>query len=386
MAETVGDRAAILEERRKPVGTIAAPFPSAFRPFTARRLCAVWALCAAVVTTPAVHADPLSDSDIKRLAAIWRSEKNDIITAKIKVKAYRLTIDETAKLGNEGIDHAVSLLQKGDVSEFILAVKNVIPATDLDQLVYFGNTIEIVQHAAKLTNRSQKRNSSGAREIALYNGSEEIRLHTDNKQADLYTGNSFIELFNLEQLWRSPAIAEESLKKLPTAKNNGTFSIKGTACSIYGDLATGFVYKEECYDKHGVIVSKRHQFRNIEPNSFPAGTVEIDYSRGTPVLFTYYHFLECTVNEEIPPDTFHVTVPTGYKVVDHRTNANSPLVTTNDGAPVDALQYSPQTRSNTPRPPTYSLELSATAAALFLLLLATLFWRRWRGHRQQPPA
>ncbi len=106
------------------------------------------------------------------------------------MRVFRLTTDETEKLGNEGLDRVVSLLQNGDVDGFVLAVKRVIPAADLDQLVYFGNTVEIIQEGAKLRNRRLSRNTSDTLEIAVYNGSEEIRLDTANRQANLYTGIS----------------------------------------------------------------------------------------------------------------------------------------------------------------------------------------------------
>lgn len=188
------------------------------------------------------------------------------------------------------------------------------------------------------------------------------------------------------------------LKTMPTTKKSTSFSIKGTSWGIDGDLATGFVFKGESYDRHGAIVSKRHQFKNMEPHVFPAGIAETDYSGGAPVLFTYYQVLEWIVNEGVPPDAFHVTVPTGYNVVDYRPNRQTPHVTRNADAPIDALEYRPQTRkasqgvftersrkANTPPPPTYLLLLGVTAAALLLVLLVTLLWRRRRANRAQTP-
>ncbi len=186
----MADLAAVRKDRHKRVGASSQHPQPTSRVFSVRRACALCTLSAAIVIAPAVSAEFLSDAEVKKLVSIWRSQNHGVRTAKIKMRVFRLTTDETEKLGNEGLDRVVSLLQNGDVDGFVLAVKRVIPAADLDQLVYFGNTVEIIQEGAKLRNRRLSRNTSDTLEIAVYNGSEEIRLDTANRQANLYTGIS----------------------------------------------------------------------------------------------------------------------------------------------------------------------------------------------------
>lgn len=292
-----------------------------------------------------------SDKDDPRnaLAATWRAQRSEIVTASCKMRLFRfhekVAKRRVTRAELAGLWESVDV---NDIPRFVAKVSAVLgwpPAGGKGAV--WGQTVEILEEGEKVKNHWRERflGLPGSQSQYAFNGSEEVRYEQDHRQADIIAGRSGIELFSTGSLRFIPHVdhgekGENSSQIL--SRSNGAITLRRGAWEITADEKSGLVRHALIREENDTVTADRYQFWPIKSAggiAFPALSVKIAYHGGVVTWLDMYQVLEASFNSEVPADGFRVAVPKGTNILDHRSDRTRPSARVTRESIPDVLSF-----------------------------------------------
>jgi hypothetical protein len=327
--------------------------------------CAVLALL--LLTWPATRAgEGKGDDELRgRILKAWKRQREEIVTAKIKLKRYRwvASTGAPALLDPNGYARVQDDLRKSTPAQAYAAIMELLKGGEEQQFLIWVD--------------GQDLRNDGDRETLILKGGKELLYSKGNRQITQVPGKSGWERLGVEKLRLAPFVGGDVTidQLLIEGREGGNIKLRFGRWSLLAVEATGDILQGRWNTDNGIPYADRFQINEAVAGiegAFPRFSMRLEYDDGKLAWADVYLIEEATLNEPINPEVFTLGAPKGTIFIDKTQPGRPVRVFKEDVKSVASLGDPPST---TPSRPLW-VYIAYGAGALLVVAAILLLTRR----------